>query len=516
MTLSKIFKNRKVKISLALFLLIGVFPLMFKGLQFGMDFKGGTLIQVSLVKEENTSFDISSVIKVMQSRLNAYGLKDVSVKPYGNEYVIIEIAETDPKVVNQIQSLLGQQGKFEALFEGKVVLTGSDIQSVITDPQQGYGIRGSQGNYEWIVPFRITSQASERIAKEFEGKCSTPQAQTCPEKLYMFIDRPSNAVIVIPTNLANEEAYISETLEKTQEAQSTIPLEELVRESGEELIITNSITDEVIDKVKGKTVIIPEGYYSDNEVALLNSSASKLLVKAKAEDYWIVSALNLENIVHLTPGVTAGVPVTTPSITGHAADYEKANEEMNRVVILLKSGKLPVSVSIASVSTISPVFGTEFVRYSLFAGLLAVLSVGAFITARYRKLVIAFPIMATMLMEVIMILGMAALIGWQLDLAAIAGVIAAVGTGVDHQILITDEVLRGEEDEEVQRSRLGKIKKAFSIIMRSATTTIVALIPLFMIGLGALKGFALTSILGILIGVFITRPTYAAIIKELV
>ena len=51
--------------------------------------------------------------------------------------------------------------------------------------------------------------------------------------------------------------------------------------------------------------------------------------------------------------------------------------------------------------------------------------------------------------------------------------------------------------------------------MRSATTTIVALIPLFLIGLGALKGFALTTIIGILLGVFITRPAFAVIIKRI-
>ncbi len=504
-------KEKKVVIAIIALVVIGILPLVFKGLQFGMDFKGGTVIQINLRPEGNQSYDIETVISVMQTRLDAYGLKDISVKPFGTDYVVIEIAETNPEVVNQIQSLLGQQGKFETLFQGRVVLTGSDVLLVFTDPQRGYGIIPSGDSYEWRVPFQISAQAAQRLAEEFNGKCSTPTAQTCPERIFMFIDRPSNAVILIPTSLANEESEIPETLTKEESpTASKISINELVKESGEELIIANDLTDEVLEKIKGKEVIIPPNTYDETK---LEKYASKVIIREKTGNYWIASALNLENIVHLTPGVTSGSPVTTPVITGRAPTPEQARKEMERVVILLKSGKLPVAVSIGSVSTISPTLGPEFLRYSMIAGVMALFSVASFIMVRYRKLKITIPIVITMLMEITMILGTAALIGWQLDLPAVTGIIAAVGTGVDHQIIITDEVLRGEKEE--VKTLTAKVKKACSIIMRSATTTIMALIPLFLIGLGALKGFALTTIIGILLGVFITRPAFAVIIKRI-
>ena len=46
--------------------------------------------------------------------------------------------------------------------------------------------------------------------------------------------------------------------------------------------------------------------------------------------------------------------------------------------------------------------------------------------------------------EIIILLGFAALVGWNLDLAAIAGIIIAAGTGVDDQIVITDETLKSK------------------------------------------------------------------------
>ena len=59
------------------------------------------------------------------------------------------------------------------------------------------------------------------------------------------------------------------------------------------------------------------------------------------------------------------------------------------------------------------------------------------------------------------------------------------------------------------------IKKAFFIIMAAYATTVVAMVPLLFAGAGLLKGFALTTIIGVSIGVFVTRPAYAATIREL-
>ena len=116
--------------------------------------------------------------------------------------------------------------------------------------------------------------------------------------------------------------------------------------------------------------------------------------------------------------------------------------------------------------------------------------------------------------EVIMILGVASLIGWQLDLASIAGIIAAIGTGIDHLVIITDEVLYEGKlpPTKVFNSRIGK---AFAIILGAASTNIIALSPLVVMGFGSLKGFAITTIIGVFIGVVVARPVYGVIIKEL-
>ena len=142
---------------------------------------------------------------------------------------------------------------------------------------------------------------------------------------------------------------------------------------------------------------------------------------------------------------------------------------------------------------------------------------------RYRNPVLVIPIIFTSIAELILILGVASIIKWNIDLAAIAGILAAIGTGVDDQIIITDEVLKkGESTKRTRTALKFKINNAFFIIFASTATLIAAMLPLAYVGfsrgatgIGLLSGFAFTTILGVLIGIFITRPVYAKFIELL-
>ena len=161
-------------------------------------------------------------------------------------------------------------------------------------------------------------------------------------------------------------------------------------------------------------------------------------------------------------------------------------------------------------------FGTSNVlKYSFYIGAIALLTVGLVIFLRYRRLDIAIPIILTDISEVMIVLGLASLINWNLDLPSIAGIIAAVGTGVNDQIVITDETFRhrGKGRKEIV-SITEQIRRAFFIIFTAAATIIAAMLPILGIGAGLLKGFAFTTIMGVLVGVIITRPGYAKVLQE--
>lgn len=188
-------------------------------------------------------------------------------------------------------------------------------------------------------------------------------------------------------------------------------------------------------------------------------------------------------------------------------------QNMKRLQTILVTGSLPVKLNIVKTDSVSAVLGKEFSRNALIMSLLATLAVAVVLTISYRRIGIAAPIVVTMIAEIIILLGVAAIIGWNIDIAAIAGIIVAVGTGVDDQIVITDETLRGETRAVFNWKK--KLQNAFFIIMSAYATMVVAMVPLLFAGAGLLKGFALTSIIGVTVGVFITRPAYAAVVEIL-
>jgi len=130
-----------------------------------------------------------------------------------------------------------------------------------------------------------------------------------------------------------------------------------------------------------------------------------------------------------------------------------------------------------------------------------------------------FELMKKQEMDIFSVLGaltiplLGAGLSWTIDLPAIAGIIAAIGTGIDHQIIILDETLTGHA-----RRIYGlkdKIKTAFFIIFGAAGTMVAAMLPLIFLVAEFVKGFAITTIIGVWIGISVTRPAYARIIESL-
>ena len=190
------------------------------------------------------------------------------------------------------------------------------------------------------------------------------------------------------------------------------------------------------------------------------------------------------------------------------SSYEEARE----LQIHLREGALPVNVEIIGSGQVEATLGQGFLRGAIIIGLIAMIIVSLVVYNRYKRPEIAIPMVMTSFSEVILLLGLSVLIRQDLDLASIAGIIAVIGTGIDHLVIITEEVVH-EGKTPSDKIYSARITKAFTIIFGAAATTIVAMSPLVFLGFGALKGFAITTIAGVFIGVLIARPAYSAILR---
>ncbi|MFT4312135.1 MAG: hypothetical protein ACMXYF_02800 [Candidatus Woesearchaeota archaeon] len=214
--------------------------------------------------------------------------------------------------------------------------------------------------------------------------------------------------------------------------------------------------------------------------------------------------------------VTQSISISGSGVgPGRVSAQENALSRMREIQTLLRSGDLPARLEVVRKDTISPLLGQEFIANAFLVALVAAIAVSTFVYIRYRTFKVVIPMLLTAFAEVILLLFLASITPFvNIDLAAIGSIIIMLGTGVDHQIIITDELLSKNRG---HLSWRGRLKKALNLIFTSYATTVFAMIAILIFGggIGILNAFAITTIVGLSIGVFIARPAYAVIIESL-
>ena len=262
-------------------------------------------------------------------------------------------------------------------------------------------------------------------------------------------------------------------------------------------------------------------YLSEDAAKQHAEITDKLEVNTTAQGKYLSEKLDLyldDNLVDsLLIGEGLKGRVTTQiqiSGSGTGSDretaYDDAEKSMHQLQTVLITGSLPYKLEIVKLDTISPVLGKDFINSIFLAGITALLAVAIIIFIRYRKIKSSLALLFTSISEIIIILGIASFIEWNLDLPSIAGILATIGTGIDQQIIIMDEANQSKFLSIKQR-----LKRAFTIILGAYFTAVVALLPLLWAGAGLLKGFAITTIIGITAGVLITRPAFMDMVKRI-
>ncbi len=271
---------------------------------------------------------------------------------------------------------------------------------------------------------------------------------------------------------------------------------------------------EPIQKQKGESWGVPFEL-SDEGAEALRDAAIKYGAVTNPGAHNLIMYLD-NNVVFdapLAPELARNIQsVPVKSLVATTGQGDDGQIKARELQIHLRSGALPVNVEVIGSGQVPAELGAKFKEQVLIAGIIAMIMVAIVVWLRYKQRNIIIPMLATSFSEVIIILGFTSVVGFQLDLATITGIIAVIGTGIDHLIIITDEVLAGGAmpPGKIYKSRLAK---AFVIIFSAAATVLVAMSPLLILGFGALKGFAVITIVGVLIGVFIARPAYAVVIE---
>ena len=175
--------------------------------------------------------------------------------------------------------------------------------------------------------------------------------------------------------------------------------------------------------------------------------------------------------------------------------------EAQDTALLLRAGSLAAPIVPVEERTIGPSLGQDNIDRGVRATILGYLLVILFIAFYYR----VFGILAdiALLGNLIMLIALMSLLPTALTLPGIAGIVLTIGMAVDANVLIyeriREEVANGNTP---QASIRAGFDKAYTTIVDSNLTTLIAAIVLFMFGTGPIKGFAVTLSLGILTSMF--------------
>ncbi len=516
---------------------IALLVLASKGLQYGVDFRGGTVFQIML-EEPVSPEDLSRISSIISRRLDWAGVMDTRVTSSGNQYIVAQIAESDAEEIARLRSNLLRQGKFEAILDGNVLFFGEDIRTIYKDPARGFGVSDTPSGHQWTLPFVLSSSAADNFSRMAFHRCTAvgygAEIEYDCEKTYFFIDRPTDSIFVLDKELYDEERQVPTNPDMI--GSQTVHIDEILRQTTTEFfVVDQELTEDQISSLTSAYESYPRAVVplsiDESTIEVLEEIGYRIITKEKIDNVpWVWEATGLKSIISLTPSVAnMNAPsIDSPAfdtfqsltITGGGETRQDAAERLDELVVLLESGSLPIAIDSISTESISPYLGDEFLRNSVWIGIIALLSVGLVLFVRYRHFGISIPIMLAGASEIIILLGIFSLINFRLDLAAVAGILATIGTGVDHKIIITDQLIKSkkkDDDETVSESLVHRVKKAFFIVFAAGATIVATMFPIifFSVGLSKLVGFAITIVIGAAIGILITRPAYAEVAKRI-
>jgi preprotein translocase subunit SecD len=191
-------------------------------------------------------------------------------------------------------------------------------------------------------------------------------------------------------------------------------------------------------------------------------------------------------------GITGG----RASITGNF-DIDRAQD----LAVQLRGGALPVPVEVIENRTVGATLGRDSIRRSIYAGVAGLVLVLIFMVVYYRLPGLIADV--SLVVYALLTLALFNLLQVTLTLPGIAGFILSIGMAVDANVLIferTREEMRAGKT--LYRSVESGFYRAFSSILDSNVTTLLACGALFWFGTGLVKGFALTLALGVLVSMF--------------
>ena len=413
-------------------------------LQLGLDLRGGAqlTIQVKPTAEitDISSDDLEAVKRVIENRINGLGVSEALVQTAGKDKVLVQLPG-------------------------------------VTDPQQAERVLGGTAQLEFL-------EQKQGTEAEFTAQFQIQRQLEAQLELLRQVRQANNGT---ENENSEEIAQLRESLEKTQAAIA-------------ELFTSVGVTGTNLQDARPQPTQVGNRW----EVAIrFDSEGGKKFAELTKNLAGTGRSIGIFLDRTLISAPTVGPEFADTGITGGSAVITGnfTLESANDLAVQIRGGSLPFPVEVVENRTVGATLGQDSIKRSISAGLAGLVLVLIFVAIYYRLPGLIADV--ALVIYTLLTLACYSLVGVTLTLPGIAGFILSIGMAVDANVLIferTREELRSGKT--LYRSVESGFYRAFSSILDSNVTTLIACGALFWLGSGLVKGFALTLALGVLVSMF--------------
>jgi preprotein translocase subunit SecD len=213
-------------------------------------------------------------------------------------------------------------------------------------------------------------------------------------------------------------------------------------------------------------------------------------------------AIQLDDKVQSAPTIQEKIPGGQARITmGGFESYQKLFQDAQDLVVVLRAGALPAPVKPVTEITVGPQMGQDSIDMGSLAFIVAAIAILVFMIIYYKGGGLAADL--ALLCNSLFMIGILGGAGATLTLPGIAGIILTLGMAVDANVIIYERIREELKTGKSPRAAVeAGYKRAFWTIFDAQITTFIAGVVMLQYGTGAIKGFAVTLLIGIVTSMF--------------
>ena len=285
------------------------------------------------------------------------------------------------------------------------------------------------------------------------------------------------------TGIASSDSTMMDYVRSDEDSGRKIAVKNTISVSGEHLIDAQVSTDSQTGEIG---------------VSLrFNKIGARKFAEISASSIGRQFAIVLDGKVLTAPVFRSAIPDGNASISGGYRSIKEANE----LALLLRAGSLPAPLKVVEERTVGPSLGADSIHDGRNATVVAFLLVSIFMIAGYSVFGL-FANVALIFNMVLLFAGLS-LLQATLTLPGIAGIAMTIGMAVDANVLIYERI---KEELRLGTPALAAIEagydRAMTTIVDSNLTTLIAAAALYEFGTGPIRGFAVTTAIGISVSMF--------------